>query len=301
MPVENKTVLITGATGLIGTALADYLTRRGFRVFPLVRQIDEESAFYWRPEIGEIHFDPNIRLDAVVHLAGANLSDRRWSTSTKKNIIDSRVVSTQLLCNSLATLQHRPKVLISASAIGFYGDTGDREVDESSESGGDFLSQVSVKWEAASKAAMDAGIRTVHIRTGVVLSKNGGMLEKLLLPYKLGLGGVIGSGNQYISWVSIEDVVKMIFTLIENDCFHGPVNLVSNNPVTNREFVRALGGVLHRPTLIPMPGILARAAFGEMADALLLGGNRVVPKKLNEFGYEFEKDNLADALKGLLS
>jgi hypothetical protein len=239
-------------------------------------------------------------IDVVVHLAGENISEGRWNASKKARIIDSRVKGTRLLAEFFAAADHKPSAIVSASAVGFYGDSGEMVVDESSEPGDGFLADVCKKWEEATAAAVQAGIRVVNIRLGVVLSAAGGALKKMLLPFRLGVGGVIGSGNQFMSWISIEDVVEAIQYAMVNDSLVGPVNLVSPNAVTNREFTRALGRALHRPTMFPMPAFAARLVFGEMADELLLAGTRAVPRKLMECGYEFRHPELTEALDDLL-
>ncbi len=293
-------ILITGATGLVGTALTESLTAQQHVVYPLLRNASTGAAFYWQPAENSIHLDETIAIDVVIHLAGESIAEGRWNAQKKSRILNSRVQGTHLLCEALARLETRPKLLISASAIGYYGDTGDQAVDETSEPGTGFLAEVSQKWEQATAAASQAGIRTVNIRTGIVLSPQGGVLQKMLTPFKMGLGGVIGNGQQYMSWVSINDISSMISFIIETESISGPVNLVSNLPVTNKMFTRTLGKVLNRPTLLPMPAALARVMFGEMADALLLSSSRVLPKKLNETGYRFIDDNLEKAFTSLL-
>jgi len=218
----------------------------------------------------------------------------------KKTILDSREIPTKLLSDTLAQLPTKPEVFISGSAIGFYGDTGDKTVDENSPHGTGFLYEVASRWERATQTAEKAGIRTVHIRTGIVLSTHGGMLKQMLLPFRLGLGGIIGTGKQYLSCVSINEVTAMIKFLLEHASISGPVNLVSRTPVTNAEFTRALGKALHRPTLLPLPTFLVRIMFGEMGDVLLLSSTKVLPTRLQAEGYPFLDDDLEKTLKTLL-
>jgi len=293
-------ILITGATGLIGTALTRVLTTSGYTVYPLVRDENSRAPFHWFPPKNIIHFDDSIKLDAVIHLAGANIADKRWDAQRKKAILDSREIPTKLLANTLAQLTSKPEVFISGSAIGFYGDTGDNTVDENSPHGTGFLSEIACRWEQATQSAEEAGIRTIHIRTGVVLSTQGGMLKQMMLPFKLGLGGIVGNGKQYLSCVSINEVTAMIQFLLEHKSISGPVNLVSRTPVTNAEFTRALGKVLHRPTLLPLPAFLVRIMFGEMGDVLLLSSAKVLPSRLQTEGYPFLDDDLEKTLQSLL-
>lgn len=294
-------ILITGSSGLMGTALREFLAAKGHEVFRMLRIPSDEEPFYWLPSETRIHFDESTNLDAVVHLAGASITDGRWNKKRKKIISESRVEGTKLLSNALAQLKNKPKVLISGSAIGYYGSTGDQMVDESSQPGSDFLADVCQQWEKATTPASDAGIRTVHIRTGVVLSALGGALRKMILPFKLGLGGILGNGQQYMSWVSIHDMTSMIQFIIENESLEGAVNLVSKKPVTNYTFTKTLGSVIRRPTILPLPAFAARLMFGEMADAILLSSARVIPKKLEGMGYEFIDDDLENTFRSLLN
>jgi len=298
--VVTMNILITGSTGLIGTALCNSLTKSGHTVYKMDRARDPSSPFYWQPDKNIITFDDSVHVDAVINLAGANISDGRWNATKKKIILESRVKSTELLSNYIAKLDSPPKVFISGSAIGFYGDTGDNQADEESATGKDFLAQVAQQWEKATRATADAGIRTVNLRTGIVLSPDGGALKKMLLPFKLALGGVIGSGKQYMSWVSIDEVTRIIDFILNNKSLHGPVNMVSPTPVTNYEFTKSLGNALSRPTLFPMPAIVAKLLFGEMGDALLLTSIRVRPSRLINAGYKFKNNNLLDTFNHLL-
>lgn len=293
-------ILITGSSGLIGTHLMDVLTSNGHKVLRMLRSHPDDQAFYWDPSAGIIRLDDSIDIDAVINLAGPSIADGRWSDKRKKLILDSRVDGTRLLSETLAEMRNKPKVFISGSAIGYYGDTGDQVVDEDSDPGSGFLADVAQHWEEATRTASEAGIRTVNIRTGVVLSPEGGMLDKLLLPFKMGLGGIIGSGQQYLSWVSLSEIVNMIHFILENESIAGPVNLVSKQPVTNYTFTKTLGSVLKRPTLIPLPAYAVKLAFGEMGEELLLSGARVLPNRLIEEGYKFKDVDLKATLASFL-
>jgi uncharacterized protein (TIGR01777 family) len=294
-------ILMTGSSGLIGTQLRKRLDQQGHAVYRMLRSNPDVNPFYWQPLAGEIRIPEGNRIDAVINLAGPSIADGRWTRKRKKLIIDSRVKGTALLADAISRLEEKPEVFISGSAIGFYGDTGDFIVDENSPHGSGFLAEIAQQWEQATQPAVKAGIRTVNIRTGVVLSTDGGMLDKLLLPFRMGLGGIVGSGKQYLSWVSIHEIVSMIMFLLENREIAGAVNLVSPEPVTNRDFTKTLGAVLHRPTVVPMPSYAVKLAFGEMGKELLLAGARVKPTRLTEAGYEFRDWDLLEALRKLLS
>ncbi len=300
--VKPMKVLITGASGLVGTDLQAFLTTGGHEVFSLSRKpsSEEDKRFHWDPASGEIEKDKLEGFDAVVHLAGENIAGGRWTEEKKQKIRDSRVKGTQLLCETLASLNQPPKVLVSASAIGYYGDRGDEEMTEESDPGSGFLCGICKDWEAATSPASDKGIRVVHARIGVILTPKGGALAKMLFPFKMGAGGKIGSGKQYMSWIGLDDVVAAFHHAVVNESVQGPVNLVSPNPVTNLEFTKTLGKVLARPTFMPMPSFGARLAFGEMADELLLASTKVKPVRLLESGYEFRHPELEDALRYLL-
>ncbi len=292
-------VLITGSTGLIGTALEESLSANGHKVRGLLRSNFAKGDPHWNPEEGVIDLGNFTQIDAVIHLAGENISEGRWNEAKKARIRDSRVLGTKLIAEFLAKLEHKPKVFISGSAIGFYGSRGEEEVDENSKPGEGFLPDVSKEWDEAAKPAHNAGIRVVNIRTGVVLSLSGGALKKMLFPFKMGMGGVVGNGKQYMSWVSIDDEVEMIQFAMTNDSISGPVNLVSPNPVSNYQFTKTLGRALRRPTMFPMPAFMARLMFGEMADDLLLASTRVIPRKLINAGYKFQHSTLENALQFL--
>ena len=294
-------ILVTGATGLIGRELTPLLTTSGHEVFRLTRsKPTEANDITWNPAQGQLPQAPLEGLDAVVHLAGENIAEARWTDAVKERIRLSRIQSTKLLCDTLAKLQSPPKTLICASAIGFYGNRGTEILTESSPAGTGFLADLCRDWEMLAEPARQLGIRVVHLRIGVVLSPKGGALAKMLTLFQLGLGGVVGSGRQYWSWVAIDDVIGAIRHCLERADVSGPVNVVSPNPVTNFEFTKTLGGVLHRPTVFPLPAFAARLAFGEMADELLLGSNRILPQRLQETGYAFRCPTLEFALRHLL-
>lgn len=294
-------VLVTGSSGLIGSALTASLSANSHEVVRLLRHNVTEGSPFWDPERGVVNLADVRDIDAVVHLAGDSIAEGRWNERKKARILDSRVRGTKLLAEFFATSQNKPRVIVFASAIGIYGDRGDALVDETSAPGTGFLADVVKQWEEATVAAADAGIRVASVRLGVVLSAAGGALKKMLVPFSMGLGGVIGSGKQYMSWVCLDDVVEMIQHVLTNDSLRGPVNLVSPKAISNREFTRLLGHALHRPTLFPMPAFAARIAFGEMADDLLLASTRVAPKKLMDSGYTFRYPNLEETLKHILS
>ncbi len=294
-------ILLTGSSGLIGRALFSFLSADSHEVVRLVRPATHESGPHiaWDPEAGTIDAVKLENFDAIVHLAGETIVGR-WTTQKKARILDSRVKGTKLLCESLGSLRSRPKVVVSASAIGYYGDRGDQVLNEESSGGSLFLSEVSKAWEAATEPAARSGIRVVNLRTGFVLSKAGGGLAAMLLPFKLGVGGRVGSGRQYMSWIAIDDVVGAISHAILSDALSGPVNAVAPHPVTNWEFTKTLGRVLSRPTIFPLPAFAARMVMGEMADELLLASTRVKPARLLATGYEFQFYLLEPALRHVL-
>ncbi|MFM7065023.1 MAG: TIGR01777 family oxidoreductase [Actinomycetes bacterium] len=294
-------IAVTGASGLIGTALTRSLTAQGHRVLRLVRKDGGgNDTVRWDPAAGTIDAAGLEGLDAVVHLAGEGIGEKRWSAEQKERIRSSRTLGTALVARTLAGLKSPPKVLLSGSAIGFYGDTGDRVVDETAPAGKDFLASVCVEWEAAAAPAVDAGIRTAFLRTGIVLSADGGALGKVLPIYKLGGGGRSGSGRQWWSWISLDDQVAATEFLLTADVA-GPVNMVAPHPVTNAEYAKALGRAVHRPTTItPMFG--PRLLLGkELADSLLLTSTRVAPAVLEQAGYQFAQPDLDGALRSLLA
>ncbi|MEX2092236.1 MAG: TIGR01777 family oxidoreductase [Pirellulales bacterium] len=295
-------IAVTGSTGLVGSALVAALEARGHLVRRLVRHEvqDAEREIRWNPDRGEIDAAELNGVDAVVHLAGENVAGGRWSEDFKRRILESRTKGTRLLAETLAGLELKPSVMASASATGYYGNRGDEEVDELAPSGNGFLAEVCREWEAAAQPAHDAGIRLVKLRIGPVLSPKGGALAKMLLPFKLGLGGVIGSGRQYFSWITLDDLVSAIVFALETESLVGPVNAVTPFAVTNREFTKTLGRVLGRPTIFPMPAFAARLAFGEMADEMLLGGVRVAPHELTAAHFQFAYPEFEPALRHLL-
>jgi uncharacterized protein (TIGR01777 family) len=293
-------VAITGASGLIGRALQARLEVAGHQVTPVVRTATHRSAeVAWIPERGQIDAPAFEGLDAVVHLAGAGIGDRRWSPARKNVIRESRTRATALLADTLAGLDHKPAVLISASAIGYYGERGDAVLDEHEPPGHDFLADLCVQWESATAAARAAGIRVAHARSGLVLSRDGGMLPKVLPIFRLGLGGRLGSGRQWWSWISIDDEVRALEFLLDHDV-DGPVNLVAPNPVTNAEFTRILAGALHRPAVLLVPAAGPKLALGrEMAELLLFTSTRAEPAALLGAGFEFSDPSLGSALRRL--
>jgi uncharacterized protein (TIGR01777 family) len=293
-------VLVTGSHGLIASALIPRLERDGHSVTRLVRQAPRPGELQWDPEGGAIDRDGLEGHDAVVHLAGVGIGDHRWTDEHKRAVLDSRVKGTQLLSEALAALEHKP-VFVSGSAIGYYGNRGDEELTETSAPGDDFLASICTQWEAATGAAEDAGLRVVHLRTGIVLSKGGGALKQMLTPFKLGIGGKLGSGRQWFSWIHIDDEVGSILHALTNVAVRGPLNAVSPNSATNAEFTKALGRALHRPAVVPVPAFGLRVLFGrEMADTMLLSGQRVLPKVLARTGYAFSHPDLDAALASVV-
>jgi uncharacterized protein (TIGR01777 family) len=293
-------ILVTGATGMVGTALAPKLRAAGHHVVRLVRKNPVgDSDVLWDPAAEKLDPMSLEGLDAAVHLAGENIAGARWTEAAKRKIRDSRVNGTRLLASTLARLKTPPKTLVCASAIGFYGNRDEERLAEESPRGTGFLADVCVEWEKACEPAARKGIRVVNLRFGVVLSPEGGALKKMLPPFKMGVGGVMGNGKQYWSWVSLEDVVGAILHALNTPSLKGPVN-VTAGAVTNAEFTKVLGRVLKRPTFFPMPAFAARLVLGEMADALLLCSARVEPARLRASGYSFRHPDLEPALRDLL-
>ena len=293
-------ISITGSSGLIGSALVPFLTAQGHEVGRVMRSTTGAGAWRWDPGAGHVDAGAVNGKDAVVHLAGETIAAGRWSAARKARIRDSRVHGTRVVAEAVARADPRPKALLCASAMGFYGDRGDERLTEASAPGRGFLSEVSREWEEACAPAREQGVRVVNLRFGIVLSPAGGALAKMLLPFRLGAGGVVGSGKQWWSWVALDDAVGAIRHALVTPGLHGPVNVAGPNPVTNAEFTRTLGRVLARPTLFPVPVFAARLAFGEMADALLLASARVVPERLQQTGCVFHHPELEGALRHLL-
>ena len=284
-------IAVTGSSGLLGSALVSSLLGTGHGVVRLKR------PEHWDPERRTVDISVFSGADAIVHLAGENIAAARWTTARKQRIRDSRVNGTHLLSEAIARRNSKPKTFICASATGIYGDRDDEVLDEQSESGGGFLAGVCREWEKATEPANKAGVRVVNLRFGPILARDGGMLSKLLIPFKMGMGGKVGSGKQYISWIALDDAVSAIKLAIDRQTIHGPLNVVSPNPVTNEEFTKTLGHVLNRPTALAMPAFAARLAFGEMADEMLLASQKVIPKKLTSAGFQFQYPQLEAAMR----
>lgn len=299
LSVMTSRILVSGVSGPIGAALLPSLKARGYEVTRLVRgAATGENQISWNP--GEpISPDAVSGFDAVIHLAGESIVGR-WTDEKKRKIRDSRVMGTTALAQALAQTKDRPQVFVCSSAIGYYGDRGEEVLNEESAPGSGFLPDVCREWEAATRAAVDAGIRTVQMRTGVVLSLTGGALGKMLTPFKLGVGGRIGSGRQWMSWIDVQDMVGAIHHILKSDLLQGPVNMVAPKPVTNAEFTRTLASVLSRPAIFPMPAFAVKLAFGEMGSTVLLGSQRVEPARLVGSGYPFRFGDLRASLENLL-
>jgi len=296
-------ILVSGSSGLVGTAVVESLRRNAHAVTRLVRSpaAAGQDAVWWDPESGTLDPAGLEGLDAVIHLAGESIAAGRWTLDRKARIRQSRVRGTALLAESLARLDRKPRVLVSASAVGIYGDRGAEELDESSPPGRGFIPDLCRDWEASARPAVAAGLRTVLLRLGLVLSARGGALAKMLPLFRLGLGGRLGSGRQYMSWIAMEDLVRMVDYVLGHEELRGPVNAVSPAPVTNREWTATLGRVLHRPTLCCGPAVALRLALGEMADEMLLSSARVLPRALVRSGFQFQRPDLRGALESALS
>ncbi|MDQ3373971.1 MAG: TIGR01777 family oxidoreductase [Acidobacteriota bacterium] len=295
-------ILISGASGLVGTHLIPTLLAKGHEIYKLVRKTPKSSdEIQWEAEKGfsETEQAKLENFDAVMHLAGDNVASENWSDEKKRKIKDSRVVGTRVLVDALKRAQNPPKIFVSASATGFYGNRKDEILTEDSRQGAGFLTDVCTAWEDEIEKAEEFA-RVVFLRIGVVLAKDGGALEKMLMPFKFGVGGTIGSGKQWMSWIALDDLIKLIHFALENETLRGAVNAVAPNPVTNEEFTKTLGKALHRPTILPVPEFAVKLIFGEMGETLLLQGARVLPKKLVAAGFEFEFVNLEKTLKRVL-
>lgn len=294
-------IVVSGCSGLVGTKLLDTLQDGGYAVTKLVRRAAGSGEVEWQPSEGRLDAKVFDGCDGVIHLGGDNIAVGRWNAAKKQRIRDSRIVTTGLLAETMAKATQPPKFFVCASAIGYYGSRGDEVMTESSSPGDDFLAGVCKEWEAAAQPARDAGIRVVNTRIGVVLAKHGGALHKMLTPFKMCVGGIVGNGRQYWSSVALSELVKIIAFCAENDSLSGPVNAVNPIACTNHEFTKTLGRVLGRPTVFPLPGFVAKIMLGEMADALLLSSTRVEPEKLAAAGYEFMFSDLESALRHELS
>ena len=293
-------ILITGSSGFIGSALLPFLNNQGDDVIRMVRSTPKAGELFWDPEAGRIDASGLEGFDGVIHLAGDPIAEGRWTPEKKARMRKSRTEGTGLLAETVAHLKHPPKVMVCASAIGYYGDRGDELLQENSPAGTGFLAEIGQLWEEAAEPAARAGIRVVHLRIGVVLSPAGGALKKMLPPFRLGIGGKLGSGKQFMSWIALDDIVGALHHTLITESLRGPVNGVAPHPVTNAEFTKILGRVLHRPTLFPVPPFALRLMFGELADAVLLASMRVEPSKLLQTDYRFHYPDLEQALGHLL-
>jgi uncharacterized protein (TIGR01777 family) len=294
-------VLLTGSSGLIGSALVTALEAAGHRTVRLRRGSGAAGSGSWDPELGAIDESAFDGVTGVVHLAGEGIAEKKWTPEQKRRILESRTKGTDLLARTLASRDHKPAVLVSASAIGYYGDRRDEQITEDSPPGNDFLAGVCKQWEAATAPAADAGIRVVITRSGIVLSPKGGVLKKLLLPFKLGIGGRTGSGGQYMSWITLVDEIRAILFALDHDQVRGPLNLTAPNPATNRELTRTLAKVLHRPSVLPTPLLPLKIRYGaELVEDLLVNGQRVLPAALSTAGFEFVYPELRPGLEGIL-
>ncbi len=298
-------VLVSGSSGLVGRSLDETMHREGHTVLHLVRpesadQRPANGAVRWNPPSGEFDAAKADGADAVDHLAGASIADGRWSEERKRLLRTSRVDATRHLVSHLAKLSRPPRIFVAASAVGYFGDRGDEVLIESSAPANDFLGKLCQEWEAESLQAEKFGARVVLLRFGIILASHGGALVKMLPPFRMGAGGPIGSGRQWMSWIALPEVIDVIHYALQNDALRGPVNTVTPNPATNKQFSKGLGRAVHRPAIFPLPGFVARVMLGEMADALLLSSQRVTPQKLQQAGYRFQHPDLDDALRVVL-
>ena len=287
---------ITGVSGLVGAHLRSFLDAEGHSVIPIGRG-PGNGGIHWDPSKDEIEASRLDGIDAVVHLAGENIGSSRWTAGRKEKILLSRIDGTSLISKTIVSLKAPPRVLISASAVGYYGDCGDRIITENHPAGSGFLADVCVQWESACEPARQAGIRVVNIRNGVVLSSKGGAIPKMLPPFRLGIGGPIAGGKQYVSWIHLHDLARAILALIVDEKISGPVNMTSPNPVTNSELTRAIASVIHRPAIMPIPAFAIRAIFGQMGQETVIQGQRVKPTVLQGMGFEWEYADIIAALK----
>lgn len=297
-------VLISGSSGLVGSALCQRLEAEpDSEIVRLVRKQSpdtQQTSVVWNPAEGQLEPQAFDGVDVVVHLGGVNIAGKRWSPEVKQKIFNSRFQSTSLLASQLATLEQKPSVFLCASAVGFYGDRGEERLDESSPRGEGFLADVCQAWEQATQPAKDAGIRVVNMRFGMILDRKGGALGQMLTPFKMGVGGRLGSGKQYWSWIALPDVINALQFCLNHSELAGPVNFVAPDEVTNLEFTKTLGKVLSRPTCLPVPAWGVKTAFGEMGQELMLTSARVIPKKLSEAGFQFQYPQLEDAFRSVL-
>ena len=295
-------VLISGSSGFIGSALAASLSESGHRVVPLTRSPRTTEGVAWDPVRGRIDKAGLEGLDAVVNLAGEGIGEHRWSDGHKGRVLTSRVEGTTLLATTLAELERPPATFLSASAVGYYGNRGDEILDEDSGPGSDFLAEVCVAWEASTRPAEEAGIRVAHLRSGITLDPGGGALKPQLLPFRLGLGGTLGAGAQYFSWISLDDEVRAIRHLLDHADLSGAFNLTAPEPVTNETFAKALGRALHRPTVFRIPRAALAVRFGRhMTDEMLLASQRAIPRNLQASGFEFQDTQVESALARMLA
>ena len=295
-------ILITGGTGLVGTALTQKLRARGDTVGFFVRgqKPVRPDDVPWNPSTGEMQLDRVEAADAIVNLAGASIGDGRWSDKRKRELVESRVDLTRNLIANLARLHKPPHTIVSASAVGYYGDRGDETLTEQSAAGSDFLAQLASDWEAAAMKGEELGARVAIARFGIILSKKGGALPRMLFPFRVGVGGKLGSGRQWMSWIALEDITGAIMAILDNPSLRGPMNLTAPNPARNIEFTKALGKTLHRPTIFPVPAFILKSILGEMGESLLLSSQRAIPEKLTRAGYKFQFPELEGALQRVM-
>lgn len=299
-------ILLSGSSGMLGAAIGKALAQNGGGILRLVRRSAGNPArslseLRWNPPARQLDAPPLEGLSAAIHLSGANVATQRWTAAYKREIEESRIGTTQLLANTLARLKNPPAVLICASAVGFYGNRGDEILDESSSPGHGYFPGLCVAWENAARPAQEAGIRVVHLRFGMVVGPDGGAMAKLAPMFRLGVGGRLGSGKQWMSWVSETDAVAAALFALENPAITGPINVTAPQPVTNAEFTRELGHAVHRPTIMTAPAFALRLAFGEMADEALLSSTRAVPQRLLQAGFVFAHPTIASAFAAALT